>query len=155
LEFPSRLLSNATPEAAAPTSRRPPLGDTEDLAIQNEVDFARVAKANVLVVGPDRLVADLLSLLVPDADPEITIRCASNRMRLPPIASRIGTVVFRDVDALTSDQQRRLSEWLNATTTRRQVISTAATPLLPLVETGQFSDALYYRLNTVYIDLFE
>jgi hypothetical protein len=158
LEFPSRLLSRLTaePEAAAPASRRPSRDDTDDLtSIQSEIDFARLAKSNVLVVGPDRLVADLLSVLVPDADPDITFRCRSMRLRLPPPSSRLPTIVLRDVDTLSPEQQGRLSDWLNTSATRRQVISTAAVPLLPLVEAGQFSDSLYYRLNTVYIDLFE
>jgi hypothetical protein len=124
-------------------------------SIEGEVEFARTAKANVLVVGPDGEVTDLLTLLVPDGDPDIMIRCRSGLVRIPPPSARIGVIVFRDVDSLTLEQQRQLSEWLNASPLRRQVISTASTPLLPKVETGQFSDALYYRLNTVYIDLFE
>jgi transcriptional regulator of acetoin/glycerol metabolism len=47
-----------------------------------------------------------------------------------------------------------VSEWL-ASSNRPQVVSTASAPLLPLVEAGVFNDALYYRLNTVYIDLSE
>jgi transcriptional regulator of acetoin/glycerol metabolism len=48
-----------------------------------------------------------------------------------------------------------LFEWLDSTSSGTQVVSTASAPLLPLVEAGAFDDALYYRLNTVYVDLSE
>jgi transcriptional regulator of acetoin/glycerol metabolism len=33
------------------------------------------------------------------------------------------------------------------------VISTSSVSLLPLVQSGAFSDDLYYRLNTIWVDL--
>jgi transcriptional regulator of acetoin/glycerol metabolism len=54
---------------------------------------------------------------------------------------------------LTLEEQRRLLEWLQETAGRTRVVSTTSAPLLPLVEDGVFLDTLYYRLNTVYVEL--
>jgi DNA-binding NtrC family response regulator len=59
--------------------------------------------------------------------------------------------VVREVDALDPREQRQLLESLQRAA-GVQVISVAAQPLYPLVQTGRFTDALYYRLNVVYLD---
>ena len=97
----------------------------------------------------------LVSLLVPDANPSVMIRRQDGGLLLPPATARPSTVVVRDVDALTADEQRALLAWLDSGESRTQVVSTASAPVLPLVEAGAFNDALYYRLNTVYINLSE
>jgi len=74
---------------------------------------------------------------------------------LPSTSPRAGTIVIRDVDALTSDDQRKLCEWLDARSDRAQLVSTASAPIVPLVDSNLFNDALYYRLNMVYVDLTE
>jgi transcriptional regulator of acetoin/glycerol metabolism len=63
--------------------------------------------------------------------------------------------VIRNVDTLSAGEQKTLLEWLESATTRTQVITTATAALTPLVEAGAFDETLYYRLNTVYIDLSE
>jgi len=61
----------------------------------------------------------------------------------------IGSLVIHDVASLTPAHQDRLLEWLNHHSLRRCVISTSIEPFYGHVEEGLFSDALYYRLNTV------
>jgi DNA-binding NtrC family response regulator len=58
-----------------------------------------------------------------------------------------------DVDALEKVGQLRFLDWLDSTSKRLQVVSTAKAPLLRLVQAHKFNPSLYYRLNTVYIDL--
>jgi hypothetical protein len=120
-----------------------------------DLNVARITKANLLLVGTEPHVVKLVSLLVPDANPSVMIRRQDGQLLLPPPASRPSTVVVRDVDALTVDEQRSLLEWMDSSQSRTQVVSTASAPVLPLVESGAFNDALYYRLNTVYINLSE
>lgn len=62
-----------------------------------------------------------------------------------------GTVIVREVDALDSMQQRHLLGSLEASA-RVQVISIASSPVYPLVQSGKFADALYYRLNVICLD---
>lgn len=67
-----------------------------------------------------------------------------------PLAS--GTVVVPDADALDADQQRRLLEWVDTLGDVR-ILSLASKPIYPLVQCGAFLDALYYRLNVLYVEL--
>jgi hypothetical protein len=61
----------------------------------------------------------------------------------------IRSLIVRDVDRLTRTDQERLIEWLNRHDEDTRVIATSARPVFPCVERGQFSEALYYRINTV------
>ena len=62
--------------------------------------------------------------------------------------------MLRDVGNLTREGQRRLSEWLDDNVPNHmQVIATNAAALWPRVRDGSFTEALYYRLNVIYIDL--
>jgi Sigma-54 interaction domain len=117
--------------------------------------MARATNANVLVVGPDPLVKSVLNLVAPDAKRDTAVQCQAGRLRLPQVSPQPAMVVVRDVDALTPAEQRKLLDWLEAASSRMQVVSTAAVPLLPLVQADAFNDTLYYRLNTIYIDLSE
>ncbi len=117
--------------------------------------MARATNTNVLVVGPDPLVKNVLNLVVPDARRDKAVHCQGGRLQLPQVSPQPAMVVVRDVDSLTPAEQRKLLDWLEAASTRTQVVSTASVPLLPLVQAHAFNDTLYYRLNTIYIDLFE
>jgi hypothetical protein len=115
--------------------------------------LARTTRTNVLIVGPESLVRSALGLATSELKADATVQCGHDRLQLPAPASPASTVVVRDVDILTPGEQRRLLEWLGSSNTRTQVVSTASVPLLPLVEASSFDDTLYYRLNTIYIDL--
>jgi DNA-binding NtrC family response regulator len=58
------------------------------------------------------------------------------------------------VGKLTPEGQRRLMEWLDCSDRYRiQVIATNSVALWPRVKDGSFTEALYYRLNMIYVDL--
>jgi hypothetical protein len=127
----------------------------EDLAVwpYTDLNYARFSGANVLLVGAETQVVDFVSLLVPDLNEEKTIRPNRTPLQLPPTSSHIGQVVVWDVGALTLQGQQELLEWLDQVKGRTQVISIATAPLFVRVETGAFDSTLYYRLNTIFIDL--
>jgi Sigma-54 interaction domain len=116
---------------------------------------ARVTKANVLLVGPDHLVENVVNLLVSDPKSVAIIHRDNGELILPTPSPRVRTAIVRDVEGLTQEEQRRLLDWLGSTPNRPQLVSTTSAPLLPLVETGAFNDTLYYRLNTMYVDVCE
>jgi hypothetical protein len=64
-----------------------------------------------------------------------------------------GTLVIRDVDRLDAQQQALVTHWINTHSPRVQVIALAREPLFPHVAAGRFSAALYYRVNTVVVEL--
>ena len=63
-----------------------------------------------------------------------------------------GTVVLHDVEHLRPADQQRLLQWLEDAPQRPQIISKSSRALYPLVCAGRFSEDLYYRLNSVYLD---
>ena len=64
-----------------------------------------------------------------------------------------GTLVIREFDRLKALQQERLYSWLCRHRPGVQVLALARTPLFEQVVDGRFSPELYYRLNTVTIEL--
>ena len=54
---------------------------------------------------------------------------------------------------MTTDDQLRLVDWLERAKGRTQVVSTSSVPVLPRVHSGGFIERLYYRLNTVCVDV--
>lgn len=63
-----------------------------------------------------------------------------------------GTLLLREVGALTLSQQVMLYDWLTVVHGQVQVISLTTTPLQTLVDDGQFLEGLLYRLNVIRID---
>ena len=153
MEYLPRLSSRVTPETT-PYSRPFSESDSVSLSAASDLNVARATRANVLVVGPEPLVKNVLKLVAPGTRRDGPVQSREGRLRLPS-PWRPSTVVVEDVDALTMAEQRELLEWLDAPTTGTQVISTASMPLLSRVEAQTFNETLYYRLNTIYIDLFE
>lgn len=154
VEYQARLCSSNS--NTAPYSSRPfSSANSAPLSAAKDLKMAQAAHTNVLVVGPNPIVKKVLSLVAPDARRDTAVQCQGGRLQLPQVSSRPTMLVVHDVDALTAAEQRTLLDWLEAASTRTQVVSTASVPLLPLVQTHAFNDTLYYRLNTTYIDLFE
>jgi hypothetical protein len=69
---------------------------------------------------------------------------------LPPIAN--GTLVVRDLDAATLEEQRRFLDWLTAHRAVR-VITLSEVSLFDLTVAGALLVELYYRLNPIFCAL--
>jgi len=123
-----------------------PAGDLSDL------DLARRIRANLFVVGDEEVVATLVTSLWQSLATPIVVRNRGESLQLSPASPPAGTIVIVDVDTLTSHEQLALYDWI-AGNGRTQVVSTAATFLQPLLETGAFNVGLYYRLYVVTVDL--
>jgi len=111
----------------------------------------RASHANMLVCGPRDATDAFIVAVTPDL--RVPVRDCSAVDTLPSSPAE-GTLILRDVDVLDSEQQRRLLRWLDDPRNgRTQVVSTAAAPLYAAVQTGTFSDCLYYRLNVVHVEV--
>jgi hypothetical protein len=109
-------------------------------------------RVNLLLVGEDGVLDKVLETLLIDLDePVASWRCGEH-LNLPP-ASQVGTIILEDVRGLNDRDQQRLLDWLERAAGQTQVISTTPTRLLPQVEAGTFLDTLYYRLNTICVDV--
>ena len=117
-----------------------------------ELQEMGMPRVNLFLVGPRSATEDLLELLLPDLNNPIGTWFPGEPLTLP-LPRPAGTMIFYDVGALAYDDQRRLLEHLDGSDGQPQIVSTSSTPLWPRVHAGTFDDALYYRLNHIYLDL--
>lgn len=177
MDFPTQLLARGLGSSLHAPHRHQRDAEAWQLSIDIDLELARNTEVNVLIVGPEPGTDELVRRLLPGGLAEAVagqnaagenavgqnavgqavavVRCQDGELRLPAPNVDPGTLVIREVDALSSVEQYQLLQWLDTVPERRPIVSTASTPLLPLVEAGMFSEALFYRLNTIYIDLFE
>lgn len=109
-------------------------------------------RLNILVVGPDEATGPFLDTLRSHCSPPVIEVSPHEPLDLPDAADA-GTLLVRDLGSLNAGSQSQLAEWLARSAGRTQVISTSPVPVLPMIEAGEFAERLYYRLNTVYVDL--
>ena len=120
--------------------------------LSEDCRLARAARVNLLVIHGNAVLQDLLEWLTLDLQKPIATWCTGERLALPPVAWT-RTMILQDVGALTDGDQHRLLDWLDRARGRTQVVSTTPAPLFPRVQAGAFIDRLYYRLNTVCMDM--
>jgi hypothetical protein len=117
-----------------------------------ELFLVGMSRLNVLLVGSADLVHLLVQAQMPTLMPPVVSWSPGSPFVLPAV-ERTGTFILHEVGSLTLHDQLQLLEWSASAIRRTQVISTTSVPLLPRVSARGFIDALYYRLNTVYLDL--
>lgn len=128
------------------TPDRPSVTDSETAnAFEGITDWpiVRNQRLHALIVGPPALADEMLARELPSVGGCAVRWSESGHPEMPGVSP---TIVIRDVHDLTSLQQRRLLEWLELNPAL-QVISTASSPVYPLVVNGRFLAPLYYRLN--------
>ena len=108
------------------------------------------ARPNGVIVGTTEMVGALLSVLIGRVAQPVF---HAPRDGMPwACPGRFKTLVIHNLGALGADDQRRLAAWIEGVGRRVQVIAIASPLIYALVERGQFSERLYYRLNHVYLD---
>lgn len=118
----------------------------------DDSDLVRAARVNLMLLGPDHVTRDVVDALSPRSRQPVIVAHPGEPLVLAPI-DQVGTMILHDVGAFGLADQRRLLDWLDGAAGRTQVISTTSRPLLPLINAGAFFAALYYRLNSLYVDL--
>jgi hypothetical protein len=151
MESPSRVFAGACPPGypvGYPASYPP----SHIEKLREECRLARSARVNLLVVHSQGDLRNLLEWLKLDLQEPIVTWRAGDRLVLPPVAWA-RTMILQDVGALGHTDQLSLIDWLERAAGRTQVVSTSSTPLWPRIQAGAFIDSLYYRLNTVCVDV--
>ena len=150
----SPLISGGTPHAGGPPPRGSQLPDHWRLARAAHVDLLLMGmpRVNLLLIAPDGVVQFVIESLLLDLKEPIARWRAGEQLVLPS-PDQSGTLVLHEAGALSANDQIRLLDWLEQAEGRTQVVSTSTTPLLPRVHAGGFIDTLYYRLNTVCVDV--
>lgn len=117
-----------------------------------DLQVAGMPRTNLLLVGNAGAIRIVLEMLWLELREPILTWRPGQRLDLPA-PGRAHTVILHDVAQLTPDEQHALLGWLERTAGQVRVVSTTAVPLWSRVKSGSFSDVLYYRLNTVYVDV--
>ena len=132
----------------------PQRADARRLAQAAHVDLRALGMphVNLLLIGAEDVTQSFLETLLMDLQEPITHWCAGEPLVLPP-PERTSTLILHDVGALPMADQRRLLRWLEQAVGKVQVISTTSAALMTRVESGTFVDTLYYRLNTICLDI--
>lgn len=128
--------------------------DASRLAQAAHIDLRALGMphVNLLLIGAEEVTQNFLETLMMDLREPISHWCMGEALVLPP-AGRTATLILHEVGTLPMEDQRRLLRWLEQAVGRVQVISTTSTSLLARVQSGTFVDTLYYRLNTVCLDI--
>jgi hypothetical protein len=150
-------MANSSRAIVGSTRRAEPLPaslatDARLARVAGELFLMGMARVNVLLVGSEEMVRLILQTELGVLKKPITSWTPGQPFALPP-AGRSGTLILRDVGALGPREQGELLEWLDRSNGTTQVISTTSLPILPRLRAGSFIDTLYYRLNTVYVDV--
>jgi len=117
-------------------------------SMHDELRETGTPRVNLLLVGPDAVTRRAVTLIVRDRDEPIWSWRAGEPFLFPAVGPG-GTIVLHNVGALPYADQVRLLAWLEEAGGRTHLISTTPRSLLPDVLSGTFSEALFYRLNTV------
>jgi hypothetical protein len=115
------------------------------------LDVCLSTRANLLLIGPDDITAAFLKAVRPHLQEPLAILRGGEPFAIP--SGPVGTLILINVGAFSPPDQSRLYDALNDRLSAAQVISTSATGLMPMLEAKSFLETLYYRLNTIYIDV--
>jgi hypothetical protein len=106
---------------------------------------------NILFTGPQPRICRALQALKEHLSLPSTVWSSRTASTIRDEAT--GIVMIENVDAYCLDQQHSLLEWLGTDRTGARVVTTTTTALFPLIADGRFLPELYYRLNSVLVDL--
>jgi hypothetical protein len=110
-----------------------------------------LTRSNVLVIGPVAETEATVSAIVVTLEKPAYFWTPD--VPLPPHADG-RAIVIREVATLSPALQLAWLAWLTAQQGRhRHIIATSSIPVFPLVTQGMFLADLYYRLNTILLDL--
>jgi len=129
-------------------------GESQDVSRSIQQDLLLMARlrTNLLVVGVSSVIAGVVERLLPALEDPIATWRPGERLVLPPVPEA-GTMILHDVGALALEDQRRLFEWSELAAGHMRLVSITDEPLFPRVQAGTFSERLYYRLNTLCVDV--
>jgi DNA-binding NtrC family response regulator len=129
-----------------------PASALTSLTVYDDPLTMRMPPVNVLLTGGLGATREVLARLLHDVGGPILAWYPGERLILPR-HPRVGTMILHEVGMMAEEDQLRLLDWLETRPRRIQIVSTTSAPLEGRVDSGMFNDTLYFRLNTVRIDL--
>ena len=118
----------------------------------NEWRLLRATRPNILVVGAEDVVRSTVAQLAAELPGPVSYLGANASP--PHSLDEAGMLVVPDVAVLSPERQREWLTWLSGEDVRRpQIVATSSVPVYPFVAEDRFSELLYYRLNTILLDM--
>ena len=75
-------------------------------SVEHDLDIVRSTRSNLVIIGPDLLVTDVLRSVIAAAQYSIIVSaCDPRPLRLPAVPLPGATLVLRDIDKLDADDQ--------------------------------------------------
>ena len=105
-------------------------------------------RPNLLVLSSGVGLHPVVARLAKLCRPPLGVCQAPGWLQLPK--QRVSTLLTYDVAALTLKQQIDMYDWISVRGRDTQMISVTSSPLFALVESGQFLESLFHRLNVVH-----
>ena len=109
------------------------------------------SRPNILIRADKSRLEQTMFALMPHLRQEVIQWRAGMKLELPKAFE--GTLVVEGLEKLSPAEWQALDDWLTNSTSRVQVISSTAEDPMHLMTTCGFPVSLYYRLNTVVLDL--
>jgi hypothetical protein len=126
--------------------------EIDRLASRSHKDWRALlrTRANVLVTGPHDVIDEFAETCAEELRQPVIIVSAAE-----PLALRwSSTLVITNLHLLDRPSQRMLNAWIrDPENSDTQIISLTSERLLPLVDEGSFDRDLFYRLNTIHLEL--
>src|SRR6266853_202266 len=117
----------------------------------NEWGMLRSVRPNILIIGADEALASTVSALVAELPGPVSYLGPNDA---PPVRHEVEMLVLPDVAVLSTDRQHEWMTWMSDLDGRRpQIVATSRVPVYPLVQTQIFLETLYYRLNTILLEM--
>ena len=116
-----------------------------------EFPFLGMLSANMLLIGVSDESRDLVEASLVGLG--LVSRWEPGEQLVLPSSEDTGTLILHEVSSLPHDDQVRLLAWLDESAGRTRVVSTTSASLFARVEAGSFLEKLYYRLNTVTVNV--
>ena len=120
-------------------------------ACQVDWTILLTSPVNGLIVGSLHLTAAAMAGIDKNVRQPVVWWAPDQAHDVPELTA--GTLMIRDVDRLDVWQQECLSRWVGLHCPGVQVLGLARAPLFAQVSDGRFSTELYYRMNTVMIEV--
>jgi hypothetical protein len=114
--------------------------------IGSDFHLLATTRANALLVGNEPATSKLWNMLWPTL--RKPVRWWDARA-MPFPSQQDGTLILERVDEMEPLAQQRLFEWLDDPRRATRVLTASPRPLFPKVQSGDFLEKLYYRLNVV------
>jgi hypothetical protein len=120
--------------------------------LSDDWDLMCSAAVNIWLFGRPNTTAAFIHALRPYIKEPVITRVGGEPLDLPA-ADQAATLVVRNVSELTLAEQDRLLTWIDSNGGKSRVIATSMRSALPMIAAGTFRESLYYRLNTMYVDV--